>query len=307
MEAKDKQHSACQAKPQVCKNVSSKKRCSLSALDDIRPTEKRRVRDLVHEAGIDVSDWANFLGGQKKAAANPKYCYEWAFQVPDRLVVLNLWNDSLKFEEGKVIAQINPQEFAAKVSRSPARGKGVLKARAARLDQALREAWQDRLPVRIIVNRGRQGDIDDPSSTAARVQYRLLDPVPWRVTTYASNGDATIVRGVVADRFVDQFSTNVNSERRAVSGEVFVRDRALRDRCLRRARGFCEYCAAPGFRMKDGSVYLETHHVIPLSESGPDAEDNVAALCANHHREAHYGAQAVDIRATLLRKLRPIR
>jgi hypothetical protein len=35
--------------------------------------------DLVAAAGIDVSDWANFEGGQQKAASNPKYCYDWAF------------------------------------------------------------------------------------------------------------------------------------------------------------------------------------------------------------------------------------
>ena len=55
--------------------------------------------------------------------------------------------------------------------------------------------------------------------------------------------------------------------------------------------------------MCDGGVYLETHHVIPLSEGGSDTQRNVAALCANHHREAHHGARAPEIRDFLLKKL----
>jgi len=45
-------------------------------VEDLKPKERLRVMDLVSEAGIDVSDWANFKGGEGKAASNPKYCYE---------------------------------------------------------------------------------------------------------------------------------------------------------------------------------------------------------------------------------------
>lgn len=46
-------------------------------------------------------------------------------------------------------------------------------------------------------------------------------------------------------------------------------------------------------------IYLETHHVQPLSEGGTDSEDNVAALCPNDHRKAHYSAEAAEIREHL--------
>jgi predicted HNH restriction endonuclease len=52
--------------------------------------------------------------------------------------------------------------------------------------------------------------------------------------------------------------------------------------------------------MPNGQVFLETHHIIPLSEGGGDVITNVAALCPNHHREAHHGSQAELIRAHLL-------
>jgi 5-methylcytosine-specific restriction protein A len=58
-----------------------------------------------------------------------------------------------------------------------------------------------------------------------------------------------------------------------------------------------------GFLMADGGIYLETHHVIPLSEGGPDIDSNVAALCPNHHREAHFGKMRNEMRQELLQRL----
>ena len=53
----------------------------MSSLNDIKPTERLRVIDLVKAAGLDVRDWSKFKGGKAKAAVNPKYCYEWSFVV----------------------------------------------------------------------------------------------------------------------------------------------------------------------------------------------------------------------------------
>ena len=55
--------------------------------------------------------------------------------------------------------------------------------------------------------------------------------------------------------------------------------------------------------MANGKVYLETHHVVPLHEKGPDSVSNVVALCPNHHREAHHGKNRAQIREQLLAKL----
>jgi hypothetical protein len=65
-------------------------------IESLRPSSRRRVIDLVRDAGIDVSDWANYGNGRKPAAANPKYCYEWAFVEPGKVVVLNLWYADLR-------------------------------------------------------------------------------------------------------------------------------------------------------------------------------------------------------------------
>jgi 5-methylcytosine-specific restriction protein A len=52
--------------------------------------------------------------------------------------------------------------------------------------------------------------------------------------------------------------------------------------------------------MVGGEIYLETHHVIPLSGNGVDHVRNVVAVCPNDHREAHHGERREEIRSRLL-------
>lgn len=72
----------------------------------------------------------------------------------------------------------------------------------------------------------------------------------------------------------------------------YLRDSKVRNYVLKRAGGICEYCGKIGFLTRGGTRYLETHHVIALSDSGPDTVANVIGLCSEHHREAHYGEAA---------------
>ena len=57
------------------------------------------------------------------------------------------------------------------------------------------------------------------------------------------------------------------------------------------ARGICGRCnkPAPFTRKKDGSPYLEVHHIIRLADGGADTSNNAIALCPNCHRKSHYG------------------
>lgn len=56
----------------------------------------------------------------------------------------------------------------------------------------------------------------------------------------------------------------------------------------KRAMGKCDLCNNPApFKKKDGEPYLEVHHIIFLSENGPDTIENVVALCPNCHRRMH--------------------
>jgi hypothetical protein len=232
-----------------------------------------------------VSDWANFEGGKARAAANPRYCFEWSFVEPKKVAVVNLWFEQMKPRGQDIVFDLNFHVG------SDARGK----RNQARVKQAINE----KLPFRIIVL---DGDMDE-----CIVSKRQLDPAIWRVTKLDQNtGDYTLTRD--AHHFIDQFSIQETPdrkpERREVSGHAFVRSSAVRDNVLLRADGKCEWCGQLGFQTADDRIYLETHHVVPLSENGSDTERNVAALCPNHHREAHHGEKRNEMRKKLLERLK---
>lgn len=72
---------------------------------------------------------------------------------------------------------------------------------------------------------------------------------------------------------------------------------------VKRANGHkCQLCEtlgadAVGFRKKDGTPYVEAHHVMPVSTKkvGVLSCTNIMTLCANHHRQMHYGDVIVAI------------
>ena len=84
---------------------------------------------------------------------------------------------------------------------------------------------------------------------------------------------------------------------------VFYRSPWVRAWSIQRAGCTCELCEgnAP-FLRQSGRPYLESHHVVPLSEGGGDTPENTAAVCPNCHRELHHGRD----RTTKREKLRSI-
>ena len=83
----------------------------------------------------------------------------------------------------------------------------------------------------------------------------------------------------------------------------YARDPRVREAVLRRANGRCERCGQLGFKKADGTRYLETHHVIALAREGSDRVTNVIGVCANDHREAHFGEKSREIEAEMILKL----
>jgi 5-methylcytosine-specific restriction enzyme A len=72
---------------------------------------------------------------------------------------------------------------------------------------------------------------------------------------------------------------------------AFVRNPFVKAEVLIRSKGICEMCKRDGpfKKKKDGELYLEVHHKIPLAEGGDDTIENAMALCPGCHREAHLG------------------
>lgn len=80
--------------------------------------------------------------------------------------------------------------------------------------------------------------------------------------------------------------------------------KAIRDYALKRAQGLCEGCGndAP-FVTSSNRPFLEVHHILRLSDGGPDHPNFVAALCPNCHRRGHYSIDKVQFNETLLSKI----
>ena len=275
----------------------------MSLLSEIAPKVPLRLIDLVSSAGVDVRDWGNFKGGQAKAASNPTYCYEWSFVEPGKVVVLNLWHASMQEHNGVVVRQMNMRKRAQQFGS--ASKKAVWERRALKMDEAIQVAYKDRVPVRAIICEGEMRNPNDSKAKASRVKKRLLDSMPWAVTAYNWNsGECTITRGAAPESFIDQFSLPDHLPGKTVRhSKVFNRSHEVRRRVLARAEGKCEWCSQSGFIAASGGVYLETHHVIPLSEGGSDTVANVVALCPNHHMEAHHGSNGPSMRKQLLERL----
>jgi 5-methylcytosine-specific restriction protein A len=245
----------------------------MSTLLDLKPKAKERVGDLLKRVGITVKNNRHFLS-------------KCAFDQ-DGKVILNFWYGKQIVQQGEDIIikwHIPPKEPSARMRT---------------IHDAIKSAIQRNLPIHIIILDG------DMAKKGSKVSRRSLDSAVWFAKLDSNTGDCVLTRG--DHRFADQFSTqeepNQKPERRAVSGQAFVRNPIVRAKVLLRANGKCEWCGESGFMMSDGKIYLETHHVIPLSEDGLDIEKNVAALCPNHHREAHHGAIKAEMRKKLLSRL----
>lgn len=71
---------------------------------------------------------------------------------------------------------------------------------------------------------------------------------------------------------------------------IYARSNKVKLYVLMRANGLCESCEKPApFSKKNGTPYLEPHHINRLSDGGMDHPKYMGAICPSCHREIHYG------------------
>ncbi len=263
-----------------------------SVKNAIRPKTLARVIDLVAEAGVDVTHWSKYSG--QHASQNPRHCYEWAFDDGViMIIVFSLWWSAIEpSSEGGCMYTVNARKTANEST-------GARRSRAIRMDQLLRFASVNKMPVQVILNVSK-----DVGSTES-VGLRGLDSERWMVSSYdQETGACELARGVVPLHTIDQFAIEreeVGADGQTVrTSNVYNRSPIVREYALRRADGHCEYCGSRGFELPNGGIYLETHHVESLSSGGLDRLHNVVALCAGHHREAHFGVRRGEIKTRLV-------
>ena len=168
----------------------------MAVLEELRPTERLLVMDLVAEAGLDVGDWANYAG--KHSASNPRYCYEWVFTQDGLPSVACLWFGNFEqAPDGSVRQRLNLWQVAKKHESLP--GRSAVAKRARILDLALQTAFRKQWPMRVIVVDGEQADLVAQNAQSSKVERRRLDPAAWTVAEYDwSTGDCLLVRNEAA-------------------------------------------------------------------------------------------------------------
>ncbi len=151
------------------------------------------MMELVAQTGIDVPPWSITKGGKPVAdpASNPAYCYEWSFEDRER-VAFGLWFEKMLVDDGRVVQRVNMRDLQRSIERAAhleAGRRAAISKRAVRFDIAAQNAFRSKLPVRVIVCDGDRINLSDTSTTEpSKVELRLLDPSPRRVTEYVDVG-----------------------------------------------------------------------------------------------------------------------
>jgi hypothetical protein len=272
-------------------------------IQSLKPAEHLRIYDLVREAGVDVSDWANYKR-PNFPQTNPKYCYEWAFEAHDRVVVC-LWFEEMQPEGTAVFQKLNYREIAA----SRRHWNKTQRERAAVMDHAIQFSRIKKVPIRVIVVDGsRRNDADDESRSV--VERRFLDPEPWHVAAYDADGNCRLQRGHFApapETFSPDEITGAGTYSEGALGETTTktRERSKRLRDLARdhfskqsrdGRLHCAVCNwAPPTALQLTGPIVEIHHGLGISKYPTDgraltleeAVQHLTPLCPNCHRIAH--------------------
>lgn len=75
---------------------------------------------------------------------------------------------------------------------------------------------------------------------------------------------------------------------RQSSTVTYYRNPIIAKAAKERAGGICQLCGMPApFDDKDGNPYLESYHIVWLSQGGEDTVEDTVALCPNCHKRMH--------------------
>ena len=165
----------------VRRSDSFGKAIAMTVLSDLKPTKKFLVMNLLADAGFDVSDWANYDG--EHPASNPKYCYNWSFEQPGEMFAVCLWFSGLKKRGDEIYHTLVPRSRGAR-RKDP--GSANWNKRADEMQDRVRRAYEQQLPIRVIVVDGKQRNPNDVKPVASKVSARLLDPEPWAALPLAA-------------------------------------------------------------------------------------------------------------------------
>ena len=128
------------------------------------------------------------------------------------------------------------------------------------------------------------------NDSPARIDHKIIESLENLKKKKTSKIDPNKLKKMVENQ------PKSTPSKRTTTSETFERDEKVVRYALLRSNGYCELCDNPApFKKKDGSPFLEVHHIDFLSNGGDDSIDNVSALCPNCHRKMHALAIQSDI------------
>lgn len=174
----------------------------------LKPKIQHAVRELVADAGIDVSAWAIDRNGVaiKNPNENVYRSFKWSFGGSGEPIALCIWHEDIDWTSTPPTLTGNTKNeqdelnaLADKAFSREVRSRLGIKIRRTRdFQNALYEAYSKCQAARIILLVGKRTDIDEAANESSKVRFRELDDVPWYVHSFDPyTGVYRVVRGVV--------------------------------------------------------------------------------------------------------------
>jgi 5-methylcytosine-specific restriction protein A len=253
----------------------------------------------------------------------PSTNYDWCFGKASETSVMFQWFDQI-VKEGDRIQFIETSEQWAKKNQSVA--EPVQLNRAAKVHSLVLSAYVTKRPIHVAIVDGESkftpvGTLPKRQiKETGQAKYRVLDnELWWPHHRDPVTQQIVVVRGVkqpdnydpLSDSYISTESEPTSSadqdpspRKRESNTTIYDRDSTVvREAKERASTGHCEYCGEIGFETSPEKYYLEAHHVIPISKGGPDTIWNIAVLCANDHRQAHFGRDRAGLRIRFIEML----
>lgn len=264
--------------------------------------------ELLREVGHDVDYWSINADGSvvETPAANPNYCYNWSFGSATEGIVLCVWHSLLREEEDRIVysepmRRLNERllEVASNPNRSATdRNRARKQATRARAFYRLVQlAYDQLLPVRLIIGDGDKGSREEPGANSENASHRKLDDELWYVHKYDEQaGEGLLVRGIKPARdVVDVISSQPSDDDRGPEDVRQLRaiqvrrgQRDFRDRLL---SAWSRRCVVTECRIEG---LLEAAHIVPHAEEPDYRTSNGLLLRADIHTLYDLGLLSID-------------
>lgn len=142
-------------------------------------------------------------------------------------------------------------------------------------------------------------------NVGANIEQGIREALVTEILEPSADEDTIERRAIAREKKpFDKKPRGILKPKRVITSSVtYIRDPEVRAWVRQNAKGICEGCDQPAPFEKDGSPFLEVHHVKHLAQKGSDRTSNAVALCPNCHRRCHHSSDRDEFTAWLYTKV----